>query len=423
MKMNYKSLKKIKLHPIVRRFWLFTLVILVLLIVFLFLPWQQTVKGIGEVIAYHPTQRNYYIYSPISGFIKEFYVQEDQFVKKGTKLFTMIDLDKKLQERLKIIIKNTELQLENSKKELKTLQEKRENLQRNLQIGRQIYDRKITQIQQKIESLYIKKVALEKNLEITKINYERIKKLFKEGIESKRKLELAENKLIKASAELNKLLIDIKIEQENLKITKQEKKKFEREMNIKLKDTEKAIFSTKNKINTYQKELQKAKSQLAKFKTSTVYAEKDGYVVRILQNDKNQYIKQGEKIVLFSPTVDKRAVLLKVRDFDMPLIKEGLPVRLQFYGWPTLQIPGWPVIRFGTFGGIIEKIDPVLHEDGFYYAYIVEDPKEPWPPSDTLKIGTKATGWVRLSIVPMWYEIWRRVNAFPPKMVNPYKQE
>ncbi len=423
MKKRYRSLKKIRLHPIVRKFWSFTFIILILLIIFLFLPWQQTVKGVGQVIAYSPTERNYYIYSPISGFIKEFYVQEDQFVKKGTKLFSMIDLDKKLQERLKIIIKNTQIQLENSKRELKTLIEKKENLEKNLKIGKEIYDRKIKQIEQKINSLKVKKTALEKNYEITKINYDRIKQLFKEGIESKRKLEVAENKLVKAQAELNKILIDIKIEKENLKITQKEKEKFIRDITIKLNDTQKSIFTTKNKINSYTKELQKAKSQLAKFKTSTVYAEKDGYVVRILKNDKNQYIKKGEKILLFSPVVNKRTVLLKVRDFDMPLIKEGLHVRLQFYGWPTLQIPGWPVIRFGTFGGIIEKIDPVLHEDGFYYAYVVEDPEEPWPPPDVLRIGTKATGWVRLSVVPMWYEIWRRVNAFPPKMVHPYKEK
>ena len=422
MKKKYKSLKKIKIHPIVRKFWLFTFIILILIIVFLFLPWQQTVKGIGQVIAYSPTERNYYIYSPISGFIKEYYIQEDQFVKKGQKLFSMVDLDKKLMERLKLIIKNTKHQLKNSEEELNTLYQKQDNLEKNLKTGLQIYDRKINQIKQKIESLNIKKIALEKNYEIVNINYNRIKQLYEEGIESKRKLELAENKLVKAKAELNKVFIDIQIQKQSLEITQKEKEKFERDMKIKINETQKNIFSTKNKINKYKKELQKAKSKLSKFKTSTIYAEKDGYVVRILKNDKNQYIKKGEKIILFSPTVNKRAVLLKVSDFDMPLIKKGLHVRIQFYGWPTLQIPGWPVIRFGTFGGIIEKVDPILHEDGYYYAYVVEDPNEPWPPPDTLRIGTKATGWVRLSTVPMWYEIWRRVNAFPPKMVDPYKE-
>ncbi len=420
---TFKSFEKIKLHPIVRKFWTFTFIIVISLIIFLFLPWQQTVKGVGEVIAYNPTERNYYIYSPISGFIKEFYVQEDQFVKKGELLFAMVDLDKKYLDRLKRIKINTKKQLENSFQELNVLQEKKENLEKNLKTGIEIYNQKISQIKEKLKSISLKKVSLEKNYEIVNSNYLRIKALFEEGIESKRKLELSENKLVKAKVELEKIKIDLKIEQQNLEITTREKEKFIRDINIKLKDIQKNIILTKNKINSYKKELQKIDTKLSRFKTSKVVAEKDGYVVRILQNDKNQYIKQGEKIVLFSPTVRKRAVLLKVNSFDMPLIKEGLPVRLQFYGWPTLQISGWPVIKFGTFGGIIDKVDPVSHEKDVYYAYVVEDPNEPWPSSDVLRIGTLATGWVRLSIVPVWYEIWRRVNAFPPKMVNPYKEK
>jgi hypothetical protein len=106
----------------------------------------------------------------------------------------------------------------------------------------------------------------------------------------------------------------------------------------------------------------------------------------------------------------------------MPLIKEGLPVRIRFHGWPVLHIPGWPVIRFGTFGGIIKKVDPILHEKGVYYAYVVEDPNEPWPSNEKLRVGTNATAWIALSRVPIWYELWRLMNAFPAKMVTPEKK-
>jgi len=54
---------------------------------------------------------------------------------------------------------------------------------------------------------------------------------------------------------------------------------------------------------------------------------------------------------------------------------------------------------------------------------VVEDIKEKWPDHSVLKIGTRANVWIRLSIVPIWYELWRQINAFPPKMVNPNEKK
>ena len=35
-----------------------------------------------------------------------------------------------------------------------------------------------------------------------------------------------------------------------------------------------------------------------------------------------------------------------------------------------------------------------------------------WP--ELLRIGSGAKGWVMLNDVPIWYEIWRNMNGFPP---------
>jgi len=419
---KYKSLEKIKLHPIVKKIWIFTSVILGLIVVILFLPWQQTIKGVGEVIAYNPSERNYYILATISGYIQDYYVQESQYVKKGDLIAKIVDLDKKYLDRLAEMQKTTKKQIKNTQKELETLIKKRENLNKNLEVGINIYKNKIKQIETKIKSLNLKKVSLEKSFEVARLNYQRTKALYQKGIEAKRKFEMEENKYIKAKVELEKLQLDLSIEKNNLEIAKKELEKFITETKNKIQTTEKEIYSTQNKLNKYNKELLKLQTQLGRYKTAFIYAEKDGYIVRILKNDKNQYIKKGDKIILFAPTTTKRAILLKVSKFDMPLVKRGLPVRIQFYGWPTLQISGWPAIKYGTFGGIIDKVDPIAYDKEYYYVYVVEDKNEPWPSPDTLRIGTEAMCWVRLSVVPIWYEIWRRLNAFPPKMVDPYKE-
>ncbi len=422
MKNEFKSLERIKVQPFLKKYVKITSAILILLLAFLFLPWQQTIKGEGILIAYNPSERNYKIYAPIEGFIKEFKVGEDQFVKKGQPLFEMIALDPKYLDRLLKIKDQIKSQLKDISNQVNILKNKKKVTNEELKIGLNIYKNKIFSIKEKIKALKIKKEALEQNLEITILNYKRIKILYEEGIESRRKFELEKNKLAKAKADLENIKIQINIENQNLKIAIQEKEKFIRKMKNKLLDIDKNITDLFLKQKSYKKELQKINSKIAKFQTSKVLAKEDGYVVRILQNDKNQFIKKGQPILIFNPTVKKRAILVKVPEFDMPLVKKGLEARIWFYGWPAVNIPGWPAISHGTYKGIIEKVDPIKYENNFYYAFAVEPENDPWPDKDVLRLGTKATVWIRLSTVPIWYELWRKVNAFPPIMVNPQNQ-
>jgi hypothetical protein len=37
-----------------------------------------------------------------------------------------------------------------------------------------------------------------------------------------------------------------------------------------------------------------------------------------------------------------------------------------------------------------------------------------WPAAEFLRQGNQAVGWVFLNRVPLGYEIWRRLNGFPP---------
>ena len=66
-----------------------------------------------------------------------------------------------------------------------------------------------------------------------------------------------------------------------------------------------------------------------------------------------------------------------------------------------------------------KKIDSISYDKGFFYAYVVEDPNEPWPKGDLLKVGTQTTAWVRLETVPIWYQLWRTINGLPPRMTTP----
>jgi len=422
-KYDFTVLTMVELNPFVKKVWFITLFIIIFLVGILFLPWQQTVKGQGSVMAYDPTERDYAIGATIDGFIEAFHIQENQFVTKGTPLFSMVDLDNAYLEKLENMERSTEEQYANSQEIIVKNREQRENEKKYLKVGLAVYDQKEEQLKNKIASLKLKKIALEKNYEIKKSNFNRTKRLYQDGLESKRDYEKVENSFAKAKVEVEKVDIDIEIEVTAINILEQEKKKFLKQTENKIKSLENSLLSAQNQLKKFDQSLQKQSTTIARYNTAKVLAPKDGYVVRLLNNDKNKFIKKGEGVLHFSPKVELKSVRLKVGDFNMPLIKKGLPVRIMFYGWPALQISGWPQIKFGTFGGVIKRVEPISHEKGFYYAHIVETRSEPWPEDALLRIGTQATVWVRLSTVPIWYQLWRLMNALPPKMVTPIVQE
>jgi hypothetical protein len=46
---------------------------------------------------------------------------------------------------------------------------------------------------------------------------------------------------------------------------------------------------------------------------------------------------------------------------------------------------------------------------------------QPWPAQ--LRVGSGVYGWVMLDDVPVWYELWRQINGFPPSLQQEPKEE
>ncbi len=155
-----------------------------------------------------------------------------------------------------------------------------------------------------------------------------------------------------------------------------------------------------------------------------VRAPQDGYVVRSFKAGIGETIKEGESIATLQPAKPALAVELYVRAMDVPLIQEGRQVRLQFDGWPAIQFSGWPNVAVGTFGGEVVVIDAVSSVNGKYRLLVRPHAKrgdQPWPAQ--LRVGSGVYGWVMLDNVPVWYEIWRQLNGFPPSLQQEPKNE
>ncbi|WP_457749339.1 HlyD family secretion protein [Sulfurimonas sp.] len=416
---KFTSLDLAEPSKLIRKFMLITFFIIVVFVVLLFLPWQQTVQGVAKLTALNPSQRDYTIVATIDGFIEKFYVHENQFVHKGEKLFTMVDLDKKYAYR----IENTQEQIrnkyENEKQKLGYLQKNLLNTQEILQDGVVIYERQIQQLQNKQEARLQEQYTTRNTLEIEKKNLQRYERLYKEGIKSQREYELQKNSFLQAVSQNKTLQSKINNLQKEHKILLQKKKQFAHKMQLQINGVKEKILNTNNMLSTFIQALNQNETLASRYKSRDIVAKSDGYVVRIFQNDINKLITRGEKILYFSPLVTQRALRVKVSDFHMPLMKKGLKTRIIFYGWPAMQISGWPKISHGTYGGVIHSIEKSAYEKNVYYVLVTQDPKdEPWPEAENLKIGTQATVWIRLGIVPIWYEIWRRMVAQPPKMMT-----
>jgi hypothetical protein len=92
-------------------------------------------------------------------------------------------------------------------------------------------------------------------------------------------------------------------------------------------------------------------------------------------------------------------------------------VRIQFEGWPVIQVSGWPSVAIGTFSGHVIAIDPSAQASGRFRVLVEEDEetgRAPWPDRRFVRFGSKARAWVLLETVPVGYEIWRQLNNFPP---------
>jgi hypothetical protein len=120
-------------------------------------------------------------------------------------------------------------------------------------------------------------------------------------------------------------------------------------------------------------------------------------------------------LITVMPSRFDLAVELYVRPMDMPLIAKGKHVRFMFDGWPAIVFSGWPNTSYGTYGGTIVAIDNLISPNGKYRILVAEDPNDKaWPTA--LRVGSGALGMALLNNVPIWYELWRQLNGFPPDL-------
>ena len=162
--------------------------------------------------------------------------------------------------------------------------------------------------------------------------------------------------------------------------------------------------------------LAKAEVKFSRQQRQLITAERNGTVLSTLSGGGSVFVNNGDAIAVFVPENLKPAAEIFVDGNDLPLVRPGRHVRLQFEGWPAVQFSGWPSVAVGTFGGIVHSVDPSVNKKGKFRVLVVPETDTNWPDSLFLRQGTRVVGWILLDTVRLGYELWRIFNGFPPSM-------
>lgn len=427
---NYASGKKVFFKKHNKFFNRFLLIFSGILLITLFLPWTQNVTGRGNVTTLRLDQRPQTIQSPIPGRIEKWYVKEGDSVQKGDTILFISEIkneyfDPNLIERTQQQINAKSKSVVSYENKVKTLGNQIEALQKERDLKLEQSRNKILQANLKVTSDSIELEAAKTNISIAERQYNRAVTLEKEGFKAVKDVEEKKLKLQKTQAELvskrNKLLasqnevLNAKIELNRVrtsyidKISKAESDRFSAESNQ--FDTEAQVTKLENSKSNYSK-----RNDLY-----YITAPQDGYINKALRGGIGQTFKEGESLVGIMPINFDIAVETFVEPIDLPLMHVGERVQIQFDGWPAIVFSGWPNASFGTFTGKVVAIENFISDNGKYRILIAPDPDMPeWP--EALRAGAGARTMALLEDVPIYFEVWRQLNGFPPNYYQPSKE-
>ena len=405
----------------------FLAIFAIILVLILFLPWTQTISGGGYVTTLTPDQRPQTIQSPIPGRVEKWYVREGDFVKKGDTILFISEVkneyfDPNLVARTGEQVEAKERSVASYTNKVSALGNQIDAIYRERALKLDQAENKRIQSVLKIKSDSIDFEASKTNLSIAERQYERTLQLQQEGLkaitdtEEKRlklqetqakiisqenKLLSSKNELINAKIELNRIVAEYAD-----KISKAQSDRSTAESSQ--YDSEAAVSKLQNDYSNYS------------IRNSMYYirAPQAGYINSAIIGGLGESFKEGQQLVSITPSKIDLAVETYVRPIDLPLMHIGEKVRIMFDGWPSIVFSGWPYNSFGTYGAKVVAIERFISPNGKFRILLAPDPdEERWP--NLISLGSGARTLALLEDVPIWYELWRQLNGFPPNYYTP----
>ncbi|MGV3522625.1 MAG: HlyD family secretion protein [Candidatus Sericytochromatia bacterium] len=381
-------------------------------------PWQQNIGGSGEVIAFSPLDRSQNLEAPIDGRVRRWFVSEGSRVKKGDPIAELSDNDPDYIQRLQQQRQALQNQLEIERGKALAYELRLQDYQQALTGTREGALAKISAARSKLAAAEQDLESNQASLRTNRMNLERETILQEQGLSSQRTLELAEMSYQKSLADVEKDRAKIAEARSEVVAAQAEQQKAEASAQATLNGAQATFQEAQSSIQKLRAEMAKLDTTIARQANQMIRAPRAGTILKLSTFADSVYVKAGEILATLVPDTQEQAVALYVQGRDVPLLRPGREVRLQFEGWPALQFSGWPSVAIGTFGGEIVLIDSTLSEKGGFRIVVRPRPGENWPENQYLLQGMRANGWVLLDTVPLGYELWRQFNGFPPQVMD-----
>jgi multidrug resistance efflux pump len=279
-------------------------------------------------------------------------------------------------------------------------------------------ENKIQQLKLKIQSDSAENIAAMNDYSIALLQYKRQKAMYDSGLVSLTQLEqrnqVFQNALAKRTSAENKFGAT----RQELIIARIEMDAINQDFVEKVSKAQGDQFQSLSQIAGGQGDVAKLQNQYSNYNIRRgmyfITAPQAGQVTKAKKAGLGEIIKEGEMLVEIVPDKIDYAVELFIEPMDLPLISLNQKVRFLFDGFPAIVFSGWPNASYGTFSGVVVAIENSVSPNGKFRILVKEDEegKKNWPKE--LKIGAGTRGIALLKNVPVWYELWRNVNGFPP---------
>lgn len=411
------------------KFWSGLLLLLAILI--LFLPWTQNIRARGNITTLKQEQRPQQVNTIIGGSVERWFVKEGDYVRKGDTILQLSEiksdyLDPKLLQRTGEQIQAKQISAKSYQNKIAATETQILALNSALKTKLDQLQNKLLQLKVKVQADSMDMVATSNDWTIASMQYSRQKLMYDSGLVSLTQLEIrnqtfqiaaakkisAENKLLSTKQEIN--------------ITQLEFNTVQQEYLEKVSKAESDKFGSLSMLAGNQGEIAKLQNQYASYSIRNgmyyITAPQSGQIVKARTSGIGEVLKEGDMLVHIVPDQIDYAVELYVRPADLPLLSQGQEVRFIFDGFPAIVFSGWPEASYGTYSGIISAIENDVSDNGKFKVLVKENRAyRKWP--SELKIGTGTNGIALLKNVPLWYELWRNINSFPPDYYKPNEKE
>ncbi len=418
-----------------------------------FAPWTQTAHGTGRAIAFNPVQRPQFIISPIEGRVKKWYVVEGDRVKAGQLLVELVDNDPMILERLReqesLALQRLTLadgRVNDHERRVELIKDEREVLLAEAGFRVEQAEAQVVVVKQEYERARF-------DLKREELVFDRLSRLLNSKVgevvsrdtveEAERKRDLAKSQVLLVEAR-------IKLAEKSLGGAMAQREATNKRTDAVIQTEEAAYKSAQSEQAAVKQQYNATKTQLERQENQRIHAPVDGTIFRVLANAEagGQLVRPGERLAVLVPDITPRGALvggleaataavaggmgtaispaltpdehpgivaeLSIDGNDLPLVRVGDRVLLQFEGWAAVQFAAYPEAAAGTFEGRIYLVDPTSDGQGRFRILVEPAPGAKWPDETFLRQGVRAQGWVILGQVRAGYEVWRLLNGFPP---------